>query len=479
MGATDKGGLMFDLLTGTNTVLNEIIFNTELGSDVKGVRVDSTAANLTLAGDLTASLADAAFSGNGDFIISGSIKGPFGLEIGGIDSTTRTVTLSASSNPYNGDTTILKGVLSVSSIGSQLGTAGTPIAMGATGAEVGTARLRYTGTGETTARGVVTSGALANTAAIEQAGSGLLKFTGPFSVATGNNRTLILDGSTAGTGEISGVISNNSAALRTQVTKNGSGTWTLSGLNTYSNNTTVNAGTLILASTGQLTFRTGDTSGTGNNVLSGAGTITLNGSFVIDTSVTDASALTSGSWLIENSASLPAAYGATFTVVGWTDAGSDKWTKNVGSKNYVFDETTGTVSLSLADPYLAWIESFTPNILLPDAASKLPEADPDVDGITNLMEFVLAGSPVVSSQAVLPTQAIVGPDVVLSYKRSDASEAPATIQTGQWSTDLSVWNGVTPVLVNENGSAPDDMTITVATSNAVAGKLFLRLKAVK
>jgi hypothetical protein len=95
------------------------------------------------------------------------------------------------------------------------------------------------------------------------------------------------------------------------------------------------------------------------------------------------------------------------------------------------------------------------------------------------MEFVLGGNPVVSSQSILPTQATVGSNLVLSYKRSDASESPATTQTGQWSTDLSTWTTVTPVLVAENGAAADDMTISVPTSNAVAGRLFVRLKVVK
>jgi hypothetical protein len=141
---------------------------------------------------------------------------------------------------------------------------------------------------------------------------------------------------------------------------------------------------------------------------------------------------------------------------------------------------TGTLTVAVADPYTVWIESFTPNALLPDAASKLPTADPDNDGISNLLEFTLGGgNPVVSSQAILPTQATVGADQVLSYKRNDESEAPATTQFGQWSTDLGSWTDVTPVLVNENGTLPDDMTVTVPNSNAVAGKLFLRLKVVK
>ena len=35
---------------------------------------------------------------------------------------------------------------------------------------------------------------------------------------------------------------------------------------------------------------------------------------------------------------------------------------------------------------------------------------------------------------------------------------------------------MTPVLVNENGASPDEMTITVPKSNEVNGKIFLRLK---
>jgi hypothetical protein len=46
---------------------------------------------------------------------------------------------------------------------------------------------------------------------------------------------------------------------------------------------------------------------------------------------------------------------------------------------------------------------------------------------------------------------------------------------GQWSTNLTGWTNVTPVLVNENGAAADTMIITMPKSNAMNGKLFLRL----
>jgi autotransporter-associated beta strand protein/T5SS/PEP-CTERM-associated repeat protein len=146
------------------------------------------------------------------------------------------------------------------------------------------------------------------------------------------------------------------------------------------------------------------------------------------------------------------------------------------SQQATFDNQTSTVTVTESDPYAGWIDSFTPNPLLPDAASKLPTADPDRDGITNLMEYVLAGGdPVVPSLSILPTMAIVGNNLVLSYTRNDESEADTT-QIGQWTTDLKVWNDVAPVVVNENGALADDMTVTVPKSNAVNGKLFLRLK---
>ena len=73
-----------------------------------------------------------------------------------------------------------------------------------------------------------------------------------------------------------------------------------------------------------------------------------------------------------------------------------------------------------------------------------------------------------------PSQAIVGSNLVLSYKRSDASQNDTT-QVGQWSTDMNTWHDIAPVMVNDNGTDPDDMTISIPLSNAVNGYLFGRL----
>ena len=109
-----------------------------------------------------------------------------------------------------------------------------------------------------------------------------------------------------------------------------------------------------------------------------------------------------------------------------------------------------------------------------------PEDDPDGDGIKNILEYVLGGDPRKSSTEFLPKATIEGTDLVLTYKRSDASETD-TIQAGQWSTDLETWSeaDVTVELVSENGTAPNDMKVRIPLSKAIDYKLFGRLQVSK
>jgi autotransporter-associated beta strand protein/T5SS/PEP-CTERM-associated repeat protein len=223
--------------------------------------------------------------------------------------------------------------------------------------------------------------------------------------------------------------------------KLGAGQLTLSGPNTYAGITTVNSGVLRIEKIGL-------------NAIVDASADTVVAEFTVQP--------TPGNYAILPG---PLAGAQSFTASG---LGS--------SQQATFDNQTSTVTVTASDPYVSWIDSFTPNPLLPNDASKLPTADPDRDSITNLMEYVLAGgNPVVPSLSILPTVASVGDNLVLSYTRNDESEADTT-QVGQWTTNLTIWNDVTPVVVNENGALADDMTVTVPKSNAVNGKLFLRLK---
>ena len=106
-------------------------------------------------------------------------------------------------------------------------------------------------------------------AVLDQSGpGGLLKFTSALTATGVGAKTLTLQGSTAGTGELGGAIVDSSGGATTLL-KAGTGTWILSGANTYSGETRITTGTLSLASRASLR------AGTDVYISSGA-TIDLN-----------------------------------------------------------------------------------------------------------------------------------------------------------------------------------------------------------
>ena len=266
----------------------------------------------------------------------------------------------------------------------------------------------------------------------------------PISIGDTNARTITVnDGTKTVDAILSGAVTGGAGS---SLVKDGAGTLALNAANTYIGETNVVAGVLALNGTSIV-----DT----NKVTLNGGKIDLTGTETVGSLYFGAAQQASGTW-------------------GASGSGA----ANIDNTRFSGTGVLNVVPVVL-DPYASWIDSPAYNSPPLSTGDKLPTADPDNDGINNLLEFALGGNPVVSSQAILPTQATVGSNLVLSYKRTDESESPATTQVGQWSTDLNSWTDVTPVLVNENGTASDDMTVSVATSNAVAGHLFVRLKVVK
>ncbi len=126
---------------------------------------------------------------------------------------------------------------------------------------------------------------------------------------------------------------------------------------------------------------------------------------------------------------------------------------------------------SAGNSYTTWIDSPAYNTPTPlTAAQKLSTADPDHDGIKNLLEFVLGGNPTLSSQSILPTQQVNNTNIVFSFLRSDASETFTTLEV-EISTNLIDWTSIPPlavgsssagaVAVAENLAAPDAITVTI------------------
>jgi autotransporter-associated beta strand protein len=167
-------------------------------------------------------------------------------------------------NTYTGKITLEGGTLGVASLNSvangrpasSLG-APTTVENGEIfiGSGDGECALIYTGGGETTDR-VMNLAGQKSTVTFDQSGRGLLKLTSDFVISGyGHDKTVALTGSTGGSGEIAGEIANpydRAGKAVTALTKSGTGTWTLSGTNTYTGPTIVNGGTLSLANAGSL-----------------------------------------------------------------------------------------------------------------------------------------------------------------------------------------------------------------------------------
>ena len=319
-------------------------------------------------------------------------------------------------------------------------------------------------------------------------------------LSIGNN-----DGSATFSGAIDQTVGGGGGNI--SLTKNGAGTQTFSSANNYGGGTIVTAGTLAVTNTtgsgtgsGAVTVQTTATlAGTGSisgNVSVEAGGFVAPGNAGIGTLTVASAALTgtyqcqldvasgdqvvvsgaltvnSGAAIVVSTLGSPAAASYIIATYGSLSGGAPTVT-GIPS-GYVLDTATaGQIKLvQSGGGFSDWADSWL------GLTDKTPAGDPDGDGISNVLEYVIGGDPRVSSTSYLPGEAIDGTDLVLSYERSDASEADTT-QTGQWSTNLTDWNDLAPVLVNENAADPDSMEIRIPLTNAVGGKLFGRLNVTK
>ncbi|MEY3898363.1 MAG: hypothetical protein RLZZ214_3884, partial [Verrucomicrobiota bacterium] len=178
-------------------------------------------------------------------------------------------------NANTGSTTINGGILSVAKLAD--GAASSSIgASAATAANLklgnGTT-LQYTGSGHSTNRLFTINGTAAgHSATLEASGTGAVNFTGTGSLAYGTGsqtRTLILAGSSTADNTLAAIIGNNGTGGAVSVTKNDEGTWILSGTNSYTGDTTINNGRLLVNGTLANTTTNVSTGAT----LGGTGTI--------------------------------------------------------------------------------------------------------------------------------------------------------------------------------------------------------------
>lgn len=172
--------------------------------------------------------------------------------------------------------------------------------------------------------------------------------------------------------------------------------------------------------------------------------------------------------------------------VGVIGGGTYETTISISSAGVVSSLTSTAPSSGFA----TWIGTFNPPLTNP--AEREPAADPDHDGIENLMEFVLNGNPTVSGQAVLPVLNAAGSDFVFGFTRR-ADSAGDVNQVFEYSTDLANWTAKAPITIPSTpgtvgyvtvgastGTAPNQVqVVTITVPKTGETKLFGRLKVSK
>lgn len=212
--------------------------------------------------------------------LGGIISGEFGITKSGAGLAELTGV-----NTYNGVTSVGAGIL----IAPQLAMGGSPSCIGQSSSDPANLTLtggilRYTGPAVSTDR----SFTLGGSASLDAYGSGPLNLTNPATPGYGGvnaTRTLTLSGMNPGDNTLAALLTNNGTAA-VSVTKAGSGTWILSGLNTYTGvttltgvipnngNTLIGAGTLVATTLadGGSPSSIGQAGSAANTLLFGSGT---------------------------------------------------------------------------------------------------------------------------------------------------------------------------------------------------------------
>jgi len=145
-------------------------------------------------------------------------------------------------------------------------------------------------------------------------------------------------------------------------------------------------------------------------------------------------------------------------------------------------QTARTVASPDGEAYRNSIDQFP---IYPDA-SRAPGADPDGDGMCNLLEFVLNGKPDQADIRTLPVASISGGNYVFGFHRC-GDVAPGTIVTFQYTADLgnpASWQNVVIGAASgssggvdytiESGAVSDWITVRVPLADKP--KIFARIK---
>ncbi|MFM2242049.1 MAG: hypothetical protein RLZ97_904, partial [Verrucomicrobiota bacterium] len=317
--------------------------------------------------------------------------------------------------------------------------------------------------------------------------AGAMTIAGPIT-ATTTGRSLLLGGASIAANVISGAISNGSTTAL-PVSKQGSGTWTLTNAHSYTGATTINGGKLILAGAlaSPVTATTGTLAAQGGASTSSDLAINSSGRFEV---ATGSSISVGGSVTLAGNLDLIAppglAPGSSFTILDKTSAGAVSgnftglpegasftasgydWqiTYAGGNGN---DVVVTTASFSAIETWRQTHFGITEN-----TGNAADSFDANSDGETNLLEFATGQDPHAGTRAVT---ALVpaGPDFAFTYTRSLAAVDDGYVFTVEYGGTLAEpWNSAGS---GDRVSESDGLeTMTAVIPAGTSNRLFARLR---
>jgi chondroitin AC lyase len=281
--------------------------------------------------------------------------------------------------------------------------------------------------GSTTLTSPMTVSATGGHGAYFRSSGGFLTLAGELTQTVGSIRTFGFGGSADGL--VSGNIVNATGGVA--VVKDGSGTWTFSGTNTYASNTTINGGTLRIGNGGTIgTLGTGPVvnkailkidrsnayvisnaiSGEGHFIKAGSGTTSLDGivTYTGDTRV-DAGTLIVKQPYFASSSSIDVAGGGVLQMdfigtapvkhltIGNVSQATGTWGSPGSGADHESPRFAGSGKILVeeqlepaTDAFFAWINGFES---IQNSGKGGQDTDADDDGRSNLLEFALDGDP--------------------------------------------------------------------------------------
>ncbi len=276
---------------------------------------------------------------------------------------------------------------------------------------------------------------------IIQSDSGSLTLAGNITIATGQtSRGIILQGTSTGANTFSGALSDLSVTSLASITKNGTGTWTVSGANNpYSGVTAVNEGTLVIS--GNITGATNVTVAAnatlaGNGNLGGNVTVAANGihslavganpGVQVKRTIAGTLTLAAGNILNLTGTPEPGVYIIATANGGITGTPTTVIFNGIpGSVSVSGDGKDLVLTVSVAGTYASWAAT--------NAGGQASTLDFDNDGMKNGVEYFMGAT----GSTFTPNPGIVGGKI--TWPKDPGFSGNYTVQT---STNLVNWTDV-------------------------------------